>query len=80
MALTINMSLVYIVSMQFMDSILEALVRNLSDNDFNYLSQEFSGDLLELVNQKWAYPYEFMDSFKRFLMKNYLIGVNFLVL
>ena len=50
MALTINMSLVYIVSMQFMDSILEALVRNLSD--FNYLSQEFSGDLLELVNQK----------------------------
>ena len=52
MALTINMSLVYIVSMQFMDSILEALVRNLSDNDFNYLSQEFSGDLLELVNQK----------------------------
>ena len=71
MALTINMSLVYIVSMQFMDSILEALVRNLSDNDFNYLSQEFSGDLLELVNQKWAYPYEFMDSFKRFFEESF---------
>ena len=38
----------------------------MSDNDFKYLSQEFSGDLLELVRQKVVYPHEYMDSFKKF--------------
>ena len=52
--------------MQFMNSSLDALFKNLSDNDFKYLSQEFSGDLLELVKQKGVYPYEYMDSFKNF--------------
>ena len=41
-----------------MNSSLDALVKNLSDNDFKYLSQEFSGDFLELVKQKGVYPYE----------------------
>ena len=33
-------------------SILDRLVKNLSDNDYKNLSQEFNGDLLELVKQK----------------------------
>ena len=37
-------------SMQYMNSSLYALVKNLSDNGFKYLSQEFSGDILELVH------------------------------
>ena len=37
----------------------------MSDNDFKYLSQELSSDLLELVRQKRVYPYEYMDSFKK---------------
>ena len=49
-----------------MNSRLDALVRNLSNNDFKYLSQEFSGDLLELVKQKRVYPYEYMHSFQKF--------------
>ena len=64
MAFTIN--LVFIDSMQFMNSSPDALVKNLSDNDFKYLSQEFSGDLLELVKQKGVYPNEFMDILKSF--------------
>ena len=36
---------------------MDALVKNLSDNHFKYLSQEFSGGLLEL-KQKGVYPYE----------------------
>ena len=52
MAFTINNNLVFIDSMQLMNSSLDALVKNLSDNDFKYSSQEFSGDLLELVKQK----------------------------
>ena len=36
------------------------------NKDFRYLSEEFSGELLKLVKEKGVYPYEFMDSFKKF--------------
>ena len=39
----------------------------MSDNDFKYLSQEFSGDVLKLVKQKGMYPCRYMDSFQKFL-------------
>ena len=44
----------------------DALVENLADNDFNYLSDEFSGGLLELVKQKGVYLSGYMDSFEKF--------------
>ena len=65
MAFIINNNLVFIDSMQFMNS-RDLLVKNLSDDDFEYLSQEFSGEQSKLVKQKGVYPYEYMDSFKRF--------------
>ena len=82
MAFTINRNLVvFIDSMQFMNSSLDSLVKNLSDNDFKYLSEGFSGEFLKLVKQKRVYPYEYMDSFKKFSEKKiYLIDVSFLVL
>ena len=49
-----------------MNSSLDGVVKNLSNNDFTYLPQEFSGDLLKLVKQKEVYPYEYMDSLKKF--------------
>ena len=52
--------------MQFMNSILEELVKKLSDNDFKYLTEEFGSKNLELLKQKSAYSYEYMDSFKKF--------------
>ena len=48
-----------------MNSSLDSLVRNLSDNDFKYLPEEFSGEFLELIKQKGMYPYKYMDSFKK---------------
>ena len=39
-----------------MNSSLDALVKNLSNNGFKYLSQEFSGDLSELQKKKGVYP------------------------
>ena len=66
MAFTINRNLVFIGSMQFMNSSLDLLVKSLSDNDFVYLSEEFSGEFLKLVKQKGVHPYEYMNSFKRF--------------
>ena len=66
MAFFLNKNLVFIDSMQFMNSSLEKLVKNLSDNDFKYLTKEFGSKNLEHLRQEDAYPYEYMDSFKRF--------------
>ena len=49
-----------------MNSSLDSLVKNLSENDFKYLPEEFSGNLLKLVKEKGVYPYEYMNSFKKF--------------
>ena len=43
--------MVFIDSMYFMNSSLDELVKNLSEIDFKYSSEEFSGDLLELNEQ-----------------------------
>ena len=45
---------------------LDILVNNLADNDFKYLPEEFSGEFLGLVKQKGVYPYDYMNSFKKF--------------
>ena len=66
MAFTINTNLFFISSMQVMNSSLDSLVKILLDNDFRYLSEEFSGELLRLVKQRGVYPYEYMNSFKKF--------------
>ena len=59
MAFTINNNLVFIDIMEFMNSSLNPLVKNLSNKDFDiYILQKFSGDLLELVKQQGMYPYQ----------------------
>ena len=55
LAFTINNNLVFIDSMQFRNTSLDTLVKNLPDNDFKYLSEEFSSNLLKLVKQKRVY-------------------------
>ena len=45
---------------------LDALVKNLLDNDFKYLSEELSSAFLKLVKQKGVYPYKYIDNFKKF--------------
>ena len=41
----------------------------MSDNDFKHLTQERGSKNVELLKQKGAYHYEYMDSFKRFREK-----------
>ena len=65
-AFTMNNNLVFIDSMQLMNSSLDPLVTNLSDNGFKQLSQEVTGNLSELVKQTGVYPYKCMDNFKKF--------------
>ena len=66
MAFFLNKNLVFIDSMQFMNSSLDKLVKNLSDKDFKYLIEEFGSENIELLKQKSDYPYEYMNSLERF--------------
>ena len=52
--------------MQFMNLSLGKLLKNLSDEDFQYLVEEFGSENLKILKQKGAYPYEYMNSFKTF--------------
>ena len=52
--------------MQLMNSSLERLVKSVSGNEFKYLAREFGSKDLELLKQKDAYPYEYLNSFERF--------------
>ena len=52
--------------MQFINSSLDKLVKNLSNEDFKYLVEEFGSGNLELLKQKGDYHYQYMNSFERF--------------
>ena len=54
-----------------MNSSLHKLVKNLSDEGFKYIVEEFGFRNLELLKQKDAYPYEYMSSFERLNEKNF---------
>ena len=66
MVFFLNKNLVFIDSMQFMNSSLYKLVKNLRDEDFKYLIEEFDSESLELLKQNGDYPYEYINSFERF--------------
>ena len=65
----LNKNLVFIDSMQFINSSIDKLVKNLSDEDFKYLVEEFDSKNLRILKQKGAYPYEYMNTFERFKEK-----------
>ena len=59
--------------MQFMSFSLDKLVKNLTDEDFKYLAEDFGSKNLGILKQKGAYPYEYINSFERFKEKNCLL-------
>ena len=62
----LNKNLVFIDSKQFINSSLDKLVKNLSEEDFKYLVEEFGSKNLGPLKQKGAYPYQYTNSFERF--------------
>ena len=66
MAFFLGKNLVFIDSMQFMNSSLDKLIKNLSNEYFKYLVKEFGSENLEILKQRGASPYEYTNSFKRF--------------
>ena len=53
----LNKNLVFIDSMQFMNSSIDKLVKNLTNNEFKYLTEAFGFKNLELLKQKGVYLY-----------------------
>ena len=70
-------NLVFIDSMQFINSSLDKLVKNLSNEDFEYLVKEFGSENLEMLKQKGACPYEYLNSFKGFNEEKLCAGKYF---
>ena len=66
-AFTVNRWLVFVDSMQFMNSSLDKLVGNLDNVDFKCLRRAFGDDeQFELVKCKGVYPYKWVDRFDKF--------------
>ena len=65
MTFFLDKKLVFVDSMQFMNSSLDKLVKKLSDEDFKYWVKEFGSKNFELLKQKGAYLYEYMNSLER---------------
>ena len=66
-AFIVNRWLVFVDSMQFMNSSLDALAGNLGSGDFKCLREVFRDDeQFELVKRKGVYPYEWVDRFDKF--------------
>ena len=60
MSFSIDNKSSFIDSFQLLSYSLDSLVKNLAKYDFKYLNQEFDNNVLDLVNQKGFYPYEYI--------------------
>ena len=77
MSFTLNKNLVFIDSMLFINSSLDKLVKNLSDKNFKYLSDKFSGEKLELAKKKGIVLMSILTVLKKLKKLIYLILINF---
>ena len=66
MSIIVNNSIVFLDSLQFGKA---SLVGNLedNDNDFKHLLSEFPPNKLDILKRKDAYPYEWVDSYRKFI-------------
>ena len=67
MSIIVNNSIVFLDSLQICKASLDTLAGNLEDSDFKHLLSEFSKDKLEILKRKDAYPYEWVDSYRKFI-------------
>ena len=65
--IVVNNSIIFLDSLQFLKVSLDNLAGNLQDSDFKRLLSEFPKDKLELLIKKDAYPYEWVDSYRKFI-------------
>ena len=68
-----NKILVFIGNMKYMNSSLDKLVKNLPDEEFKYLVEEFCSEDLELLQQKVIILTSTWTVLKDLMKKNYLL-------
>ena len=66
MSIIANRTITFIDSNKFYEGTLDTLASYLDDKDFKYLMSEFNPDELQIIKGKDAYPYEWVDSYKKF--------------
>ena len=66
LAFMLGNHLVFLDSLQFMNSSLDNLIKNLPDEAFKYTKQEFEKEQFNFMKRKGIYPYDHMDCFDRF--------------
>lgn len=67
MAFVLGKHLAFLDSFQFMASSLERLAANMPDDAFKYTSKVFKDEKLALMKKKGIYPFNYMDSFERWI-------------
>ena len=67
MSIIVNRNIIFLDSLQFCKASLDSLAGNLEDSDFKHLLTEFSEDKLKLLRKKDSYPYEWVDSCRKFI-------------
>ena len=66
MSIIINRNIIFLDSNQFYKGKLDNHASHLNNEDFKHLLSEFPIDKLEILKRKDAYPYEWVDSYKKF--------------
>ena len=67
MSIIVNRNIVFLDSLQFCKASLDSLAGNLKDSDSKHLMSEFPIDKLEIFKRKDSCPYEWVDSYKKFI-------------
>ena len=80
MTFFLNKNLVFIDRMQFINFSIEKLVKDLSDNNFKYLTEEFRSKHLGLLNKKVLILMSAWTVLKDLVKKNDLIENVFIAL
>ena len=78
MGFFLNKNLVFIDSMQFTNSSLDKIVKNLSDDNFKYLAEEFDSKYLKIFKKKVIILMNISIVFKNLMKINYLLENIFL--
>ena len=78
MSFIVNKNIIFLDSMQFLKSYLHNLAANLENTDRKYLLSEFSHDKLEILKRKDAYPYEWVDNYKKIFIQDYHQKMHFI--
>ena len=67
MSIIVNRNIVFLDSLQFLKESLDTSAGNLEDGEFKHLMVEFPKDKLEILKRKDAYPYQRVDSYRKFI-------------